>query len=355
MGFVVTARRRSAGLHIWWNDRPMERFWLEVTDRLDIGANLKAPQRGEKNQPFWSYSLMKRVREGDTVFHYDKNEQAIVAASRAIGEVWEDELIWGARGTSARAAGVTPHPRPGWYLGLEPVGRLEVPIELGRIRQSQSRLAVQLRKLKRVVGRPLYFPFEITSARPLRPMQGYLFKLPKFFVDDFPSLRELASSSIPSITIGDAGGSAPYRRADEETSVGTRDPFSVDPTLVERALRSHASTQNALADHVSKLGASPRSPTAHEPNFDLAWDAAGLTWVAEVKSLTHANEEKQLRLGLGQVLRCRQLLSSTNPIRCALVIERRPHDLGWESLCREHDVLLVWPDRWREPGFDWGA
>lgn len=29
-------------LHTWWTDRDAERYWLEVTDRKDLGANLKA-------------------------------------------------------------------------------------------------------------------------------------------------------------------------------------------------------------------------------------------------------------------------------------------------------------------------
>ena len=29
-------------IHNWWNKKPDEIFWLEVTGRPDIGANLKA-------------------------------------------------------------------------------------------------------------------------------------------------------------------------------------------------------------------------------------------------------------------------------------------------------------------------
>src|SRR5439155_4125074 len=96
-------------------------------------------------------------------------------------------------------------------------------------------------------------------------------------------------------------------------SVGKRDPFAVDPAIVERGMRGHAQTQNALAPFARSRGGSPRSPRPDEPNFDLAWELHGVVCVAEVKSITEANEEKQLRLGLGQVLRYRQLLRQ----RCA--------------------------------------
>ena len=100
-----------------------------------------------------------------------------------------------------------------------------------------------------------------------------------------------------------------YREADEDAAVGQRDPFEVDPSLVERALRGHAATQNALAAHVRGRGSDPLSPAPADPNYDLAWRDAGTVYVAEVKSRTDQNEERQLRLGLGQVLRYRDILA----------------------------------------------
>jgi hypothetical protein len=67
--------------------------------------------------------------------------------------------------------------------------------------------------------------------------------------------------------------------------------------------------------------------------------------VAEVKSLTEANEERQLRLGLGQVLRYRHLLAARGrSTRAVLMLERRPVDESWLDLCRELQVIVVWPE-----------
>jgi hypothetical protein len=99
-------------------------------------------------------------------------------------------------------------------------------------------------------------------------------------------------------TLGDT-----YRRADEQTVIANQDPFAVDPTLVERGVRDHATTQNRLAEYLRSVGIEPRSPTVDEPDFDVAWMVNGRPFVAAVKSITPYNEEKQLRLGLGQVLR----------------------------------------------------
>jgi hypothetical protein len=144
---------------------------------------------------------------------------------------------------------------------------------------------------------------------------------------------------VPPGPVGDA-----YRPADEQAAVTQIDPFTVDPAIRERALRGHATTQNALAAYVRSRGLDPRSPRAGEPNFDLAWEDADRIFVAEVKSMTFSNEEKQLRLGLGQVLRYRQVLGRHGrQVTAVLAVEKRPADSSWEGLCQELGVLLVWP------------
>ena len=134
-----------------------------------------------------------------------------------------------------------------------------------------------------------------------------------------------------------------YREAQEDPSTSGRQPFVVDPARVERGLIGHASTQNALARALKKAGFKPRSPLFPEPNFDLAWQASGTTFVAEVKSITEGNEEIQLRLGLGQVLRYRQRLRKLGRERvvAVLVPERAPQDSSWEELCGELNVALL--------------
>src|SRR5947209_2641063 len=127
-----------SGIHKWWEGRPTEIYWLEVTRRPDIGANLKAPQTNERGDAFWSYSLVKEVTEGDLIYHYDGIAQAIVARSHAIGVVWDGEVVWAARGSSARSANIEPHSRPGWYLGLERFERLSAPITLDAIREKDN-------------------------------------------------------------------------------------------------------------------------------------------------------------------------------------------------------------------------
>jgi hypothetical protein len=86
-------------------------------------------------------------------------------------------------------------------------------------------------------------------------------------------------------------------------------PFDVDPDLIDRGLAAHHETVEKLAKWVEAHGLKPLLPTTGAPQFDLAWIDSEVLHVAEVKSLTDSNEESQLRLGLGQVLRYEYLLA----------------------------------------------
>lgn len=81
-----------------------------------------------------------------------------------------------------------------------------------------------------------------------------------------------------------------------------------------------------------------------EPNFDLAWETETRIVIAEVKSMTRSNEEKQMRLGVGQVLRYRQILSRHGKaVTGVLAVENLPSDPSWQSLCNELGIVLISP------------
>lgn len=79
--------------------------------------------------------------------------------------------------------------------------------------------------------------------------------------------------------------------------------------------------------------------------FDLAWEDDGTVCVAEVTSLSGTNDEKQLRLTLGQVLRYAHLLRAKGrPVRCFIGTESKPADESSLDLCSDLGITLLWPD-----------
>jgi hypothetical protein len=87
-----------------------------------------------------------------------------------------------------------------------------------------------------------------------------------------------------------------------------------------------------------------RSPKGAEPEYDVLWERDGIVWVAEVKSLTVENEERQLSLGLGQVLQYRyRLRESRGEVRAVLMVEYEPRDAVWDALCSDLGVQLLRP------------
>lgn len=87
----------------WWNGVPRERYWCEVTDRRDTGADLKAPQKNEAGQDYWSYWLIRCVVPGDIVFHYSTRLRAFAGASVAGAPMEERPIVWAPHGTVGRA------------------------------------------------------------------------------------------------------------------------------------------------------------------------------------------------------------------------------------------------------------
>jgi hypothetical protein len=137
-----------------------------------------------------------------------------------------------------------------------------------------------------------------------------------------------------------------YIEADEHPEIQRNAPehIGLDPDLGGRGLRAHNVTQNLLASAVEQSGHEPRRPKPDEPQYDLAWEAGDVTWVAEVKSITPQNEERQLRQALGQVLRYRQVLTEwRRDVRALIAVEREPSDATWPVLCAEEGIVLVWP------------
>ena len=143
---------------------------------------------------------------------------------------------------------------------------------------------------------------------------------------------------------GEVGGA--YRQA-SETAPDERlpAPTAGDPDASGAGLVEHNKTQNEIARVVAAQGWVPRSPRAEEPRYDLAWARGQTVWVAEVKSISSQNEERQLRTAIGQVLRYRQkLTASGHDVQAVIATSRLPSDPSWDELCQWEGIVLVWPE-----------
>ncbi|WP_324276832.1 hypothetical protein [Blastococcus brunescens] len=94
-------------LNTWWTADPAQRYWMEITLRDDLGANLKAPKL---NAGVWSYDLVGEVKPGDRVLHWSGKARALVGWSDVMESATTvPEYTWQPRGTSGRAL---PGPAP---------------------------------------------------------------------------------------------------------------------------------------------------------------------------------------------------------------------------------------------------
>jgi hypothetical protein len=120
--------------------------------------------------------------------------------------------------------------------------------------------------------------------------------------------------------------------------------FTYNAEEAERGAQAHNDTQDALAAFLRARGLVPRLPAPSEPQFDLAWMVGETVFIAEIKSTTEGNEEDQLRLGLGQVLRYWDLIADESTrVVAVLVPEGEPRARRWRELCERLGVRLAWP------------
>ncbi|MCC3280723.1 hypothetical protein LJ754_16375 [Arthrobacter sp. zg-Y40] len=138
---------------------------------------------------------------------------------------------------------------------------------------------------------------------------------------------------------------APYRAGRFLESLQGDGGYYRDPDVMERGLRAHSATQDALASLLSTRGLKPLSSFDRHCNYDLAWQCSdGSVSVVEVKSNTDSNEASQIRHGLGQVLDYGHRMKQRGfPPRLFLVLERKPaNEIHWIDLCSTHAVTLTW-------------
>lgn len=255
-------------IHNWWEGDPAEHYWMEITNRSDLGVDLKAPQTDPGGRESWSYTLVTYVRPGDRVLHWHASlvgEPAIVGWSEAAGPLGEVTLTWQARGTRGRARG-GPNTGPAWRLPLRNYVELDQPITRSMLNEKRSMILSTLSELGETVGRPIYAPFQDYGHRELRAQQAYLVKFPAALVD------LLFEKSTVTAETASPGPSA--RRGTGSHSQGFQSDAAVRTALESRAVE-------VAIEHYRRSGAAEISVLGRP--FDLLVVIGGRERHVEVK------------------------------------------------------------------------
>lgn len=292
----------------WWVSDPEERFWLESTDRADIGSDLKFPTVDDGGNINWRYTLFLESQPGDVVFHYRKGT-GIVGWSNIAGEAVQDTIIWGARGSYAREKGTVPYQRPGWVIPLENFTQLARPISIMALQAAAPRLREVLQQVQNLHPKQaLYFPLEFSGKRDSRILQGYAFKVPKAIVDELP----FGAGVEPR-------GRRPRNSANGSQGFGTS---AAANTVVERHAMDRATA------FFEARGYKVNDDSATRP-YDLAISRGVEALTVEVKGTTSTGERVILTRNEVDHVRC-------HPGICGLFIVRNIQLLQADGLLSAH-------------------
>jgi hypothetical protein len=329
---------REEGARGAGNSTKRIRLYLGLDSGAPSNATLEAELAGRRPEPrYWAFFANPRIYRVEQALEASADDSWLTAGREI--QAGDRAIIWRGRGADGRRgvvalAEVTSDPldlddsgNPYWVEPQAP--KIEARVRVRYV--TPPGVPLWLDQHEATLG-----DLSITAAR-----GGTVFNVRP---EQWDAVVALAGGWPSATTTARRHVGRPYTNIGRVPPAARREPFEVDPDKVDRGLQGHASTQDALADFLRGQGLDPRSPVGDEPEFDLAWVRDGTTFVAEVKSLVIANEERQLRLGLGQVLRYRQRLSGGNGrVIAVLVPERRPSEGNWEDLCNELGILLVWP------------
>jgi hypothetical protein len=150
------------------------------------------------------------------------------------------------------------------------------------------------------------------------------------------------------VTASGQGFDRPYSGRPEEGSYPIQQATGGEAH--ERARTEHNDICRRLIDHLGLRGIKA-GEHLDEVKVDLAWHSgSGRQVIAEVKSCAGANDQDQLRLGLGQVLEYRtRLVNRGHTVDCCLVVSR-VLDTAWFDVCEQAGVVLI--DAGRHEAFD---
>ena len=169
----------------WWYRLEQQYYWFELTQRnhSELGTHLQAPKTNYVNKDYWSYSILKEMRENDYVLHYHKTDKAIVGASQVSKSWITGSITWAPDRTKKEQT------KPSFRVELKNYKKIS-PITLDQIRNKRAEIELVVKGLVEKYN-AAYFPFVLPkdNKRKLSLNEGYGFIVPQEFVDLFPKLN----------------------------------------------------------------------------------------------------------------------------------------------------------------------
>lgn len=154
----------------WWTASPAERFWIEITDRDEIGSDLSGYQRDAGHSCTQAYILARYIQTDDVALHYDLRRHSIVGRS-VVAEPCVETT-------------------GSWSVQLRGCVEVSPPIDLARICRKSKAVRLRLDAITKRHRPPYYFPFVVQRGG-LTIRQTYLAKIPAAVVALFPEFSEL--------------------------------------------------------------------------------------------------------------------------------------------------------------------
>ena len=143
----------------WWDNLPEERYWVEIRTVPGIGEEVYSDILNARNQPDAHWALVRTLRAGQVVFHYDADQSRFVGYSTVLADA-------ATVGDTYRAPLVNFHP-------------INEVFGLQRMRDVADELFDIRDRLKAQIRTPLFLPFQFTQDRSqFRMLSNYFAKLP---------------------------------------------------------------------------------------------------------------------------------------------------------------------------------
>lgn len=309
--------------NLWWEADPRQCFWVEITSRENLGANLLSPKVGRGGKATAGYESMIHVKPGDVIFHYWQQpgqEPALVSYSLAIGQAKTSVITWRPHGKNS--TNMKPERSAAWMVPLGGMTDLAEPVTLSAFRGKSKQLRAISEQLEATHGKSIYFPFAWYNGE-LRANQVYLTKFPAEIVDLFPELQILGAA--PS-------GAQKPRPRDREPRPRTAG-YIADPAL-RKAIELQAMAQ--AEDLLKDLGYETTDVSANNP-YDLHAVGPEDELVVEVKG--SSGTATTVELTIGEVNKAREKATGT----MLIVVDQIPFQREGEKVITEPGRVRFWP------------